>query len=99
MLAKHPPREGATSNNGGKTSANEPNDHGGKASTEQRTSTLSAAKHLPERRLKRQWRQSIHQGFTDSQASVREQDTPYSKASAVMGNHDTLNNNGEARVN
>jgi hypothetical protein len=53
------------SDHGGKASANEPSDHGGKASAKKRVSTLSAAKHLPERGPKSQWRQSTRQGSTD----------------------------------
>jgi hypothetical protein len=66
-VAKHPPRERASSNsNGGKASANEPSDHGGKASARKQTSTLSVAKHLPERgpnsSRRHPLRQSIHKG-------------------------------------
>jgi hypothetical protein len=83
VVAKHPPRERASNSNGGKASVNEPSDHGGKASAKKRASTLSAAKHLPERGPKSQWRQSIRQGSIDRQASVREEDTTYGKASAA----------------
>jgi hypothetical protein len=74
VVAKHPSRERATSSNGGKASANEPSDHGGKASAKQRANTLKAVKHLPEMGPRSQWRQSIRQGSTDGQASVREED-------------------------
>jgi hypothetical protein len=83
VVAKHPPRERASSNNGSKASANESSDHGGKASAKKRASTLSTTKHLPERWPKSQRRQSIRQGSTDGQTSVREEDTPYGKASAA----------------
>jgi hypothetical protein len=42
------------------------------------------------RGLNNQWRQSIHQRSTDGQASVRDEDTPYSKASVEESDHDTL---------
>jgi hypothetical protein len=40
VVAKHPPRERATSTNGGKAFANEPSDHGGKATAKKWASTL-----------------------------------------------------------
>jgi hypothetical protein len=75
-VAKHPPRERAFGSNGGKASANEPSDHGSKASAKKRANTLSAAKHLPERGPKSCWRQSIRQDSTDGQASGGREDTP-----------------------
>jgi hypothetical protein len=97
--------------NGDKASANEPSDHGGKASTKKRASTLSAPKHLPERGLKSQWRQSIRQGSTDGQASVREERRPlrqsihsgewprHSQQQSICQRGASNNNDDEASVN
>jgi hypothetical protein len=55
-----------SNNNGGKASASEPSDHGDKASAWKQASTLSVAKHLPERghnsSRRHPLQQSIHMG-------------------------------------
>jgi hypothetical protein len=71
-------------------------DHGGKTTNKKWVNTLSAAKHLPERGPNSQWQQSIRQGSTDGQASVREEVTPYGKASTEGSGHDTLSSKASA---
>jgi hypothetical protein len=44
-----------------------------------------------------QWRQSIRQGSTDVQSSVREEDTPYDKASIEGSGHDTLSSKASTK--
>jgi hypothetical protein len=80
-----------------KASTNEPSDHSGKASAKKRASTLSVAKHLRERGPKSQRRQSIRQGLTDGQASIREEVTPYGKASVAGGGHNTLSSKASTK--
>jgi hypothetical protein len=48
-------------------------------------------------RAKETRRQSIRQGTIDAQASVREENTPYGKASAAGSGHDTLSSKASAK--